>query len=247
MVDVEVVDRRNHRCPTALNKIDFSLNGEAEWRGGIAHGPNNYILSTQLPVENGINRILLRSTTTAGKITLTAKSPNLQPASIEFRSRPFPNADGLSTEMPDENLPSVLARGATPSGESYGTQRRPLDIVRADAGSNQGKAALSFDDDETTAWTSDGPAERAWIRYELGQSARVHQAVLKLSGARTKTYPIKISVDGKGVFAGSSPRNLGYASFSFAPVKGKAVKIELTGKKGSLAIVEAEFYGPVLN
>src|SRR5437870_3578506 len=98
MVDVEVLDRQNQRCPTALNKIDFSLSGEAEWRGGIAHGPGNYILSMSLPVENGINRVLLRSTINAGKITLTAKSPGLQSALFEFSSKPFENADGMSTE-----------------------------------------------------------------------------------------------------------------------------------------------------
>ena len=214
---------------------------------GIVHGPNNYILSKRLPVENGINRVLLRSTTKAGKVTLTAKSPGLQSASIEFSSRPFASADGLSTEMPDENLPLFLDRGATPQGDSYKMQRQSLDVVKATTGSNQGNARKSFDDDETTSWTSEGSAENAWIRYELAQSANIHQVVLKLSGARTKTYPIRISVDGKSVFAGSSPRNLGYATFTFQPTKGKAVKIELTGKKGTLAIVEADLYSPVLD
>ncbi len=45
LVDVEVVDAAGNRCPTALNLIDFSLAGPAEWRGGIAQGPDNYILS----------------------------------------------------------------------------------------------------------------------------------------------------------------------------------------------------------
>jgi beta-galactosidase len=242
MVDVEVVDRQNQRCPTALNQVDFWLRGEAEWRGGIAHGPDNYILSKRLPVENGINRVLIRSTTKAGQVTLTATSPGLQPATVEFSSRPVSNVDGLSTEMPDDNLPSFLDRGPTPGGESYSTKRHSLDIVAATAGSNQNEAKNSFDDDETTAWTSEGPTANAWIRYELAQSASVEQVVLKLAGARTKTYPIRILVDGKDVYAGSSPRNLGYATFTFSPTKGKSVRIESTSKKGALSIVEAELY-----
>ena len=51
LVDVEVVDAVGNRCPTALNMINFSLTGSAaEWRGGIAQGPGNYILSKSLPV-----------------------------------------------------------------------------------------------------------------------------------------------------------------------------------------------------
>ncbi len=33
LVDVEVVDDRGNRCPTALDMINFSLDGPAEWRG----------------------------------------------------------------------------------------------------------------------------------------------------------------------------------------------------------------------
>ena len=72
LVDVEVVDANGNRCPTALNLIKFDLQGPAEWRGGIAVGPDNYILSKELPVECGINRVILRSQPQAGKIVLNA-------------------------------------------------------------------------------------------------------------------------------------------------------------------------------
>jgi hypothetical protein len=72
LITVEVVDAEGNRCPTALNIIDFSLKGPAEWRGGIAQGPGNYILAKSLPVECGVNRVLIRSTAQAGKIILNA-------------------------------------------------------------------------------------------------------------------------------------------------------------------------------
>ena len=53
--------------------LEFELDGAAEWRGGMAQGPDNYILSTQLPVECGVNRVLIRSLTTPGRIKLIAK------------------------------------------------------------------------------------------------------------------------------------------------------------------------------
>ena len=272
LVDVEVVDKDGNRNPIALNTIKFTLSGAAEWRGGIAQGEGNYILSKVLPVENGVNRVLIRSTTKAGKIFLNANAENLQAANIELNSKPFDEQNGLSLELPAENLPVNLSRGATPAGKSYQMIRQPIEIANVSSGSNANEAKMSFDDDETTSWTSDGKPENAWIKYDLKQTAKINQVVLKLVGWRTQSYPLKISVDDKVVYTGNSPRSLGYVTISFAPTLGKSVKIELTGdssnrdafgniveiggtpdtqsaaNKGGktiLGIVEAEIYAPI--
>src|SRR5205814_9160985 len=80
LIDVEVIDAKGQRCPTALNLINFSLSGPAEWRGGIAQGPDNYLLAKSLPVENGLNRVIIRSTPRAGKIVVRAEADGLRPA-----------------------------------------------------------------------------------------------------------------------------------------------------------------------
>ena len=273
MIDVEVVDKDGNRCPTALNLINFSLSGEAEWRGGIAQGENNYILSKNLPVENGVNRVLVRSTTKAGKIILKADSDNLKSATIELNSKPFNSANGLSLAMPNDDLPVNLSRGATPTGESFAMSRQAVEIAAASAGSNSEKAKMSLDDNETTDWTSDGKAETAWIKYDFAQTANVNQVVMKLVGWRTQSYPIQISVDDKVVFSGITPRSLGYVTINFAPTTGKSLKIKLTGNasnrdaygniieiqgapdpqsaagkggaQNTLGIVEAEIYAPI--
>jgi beta-galactosidase len=272
MIDVEVVDKDGNRCPTALNLIDFTLSGEAEWRGGIAQGADNYVLSKSLPVENGVNRVLIRSTRNAGKVVLRATAENLKSAAIELNSKPFQTIGGLSLEMPFDGLPVNLTRGATPVGESFKISRQPVEIVNVTAGSNPEKAKNSFDDNETTDWTSDGKSENAWIKYDSAKTVKINQVVLKLVGWRTQSYPIKISVDEKVVFTGNSPRSLGYVTFTFPPAEGKSVKIELTGNatnrdafgniieitgipdpksaadkggKNILGIVEAEIYAPV--
>jgi beta-galactosidase len=103
MIDVEVVDAQGNRNPIALDVIHFTLAGEGEWRGGIAQGENNYILSKELPVENGVNRVLIRSTPKAGKIYLKADSDNLKSVSIELNTKPFLETNGLSVEMPGTN------------------------------------------------------------------------------------------------------------------------------------------------
>ena len=273
MIDVEVVDKDGNRCPTALNLINFNVSGEAEWRGGLAQGADNYVLSKSLPVENGVNRVLIRSTTKAGKIVLTAASENLKSASIELNSKPFTETNGLSLVLPSDDLPVNLSRGATPAGESFKISRHNVEVADVSAGSNSDRAKNSFDDDETTDWTSDGNAETAWIKYDFAQSENVNQVVLKLVGWRTQSYPIRISVGDKVVFTGNTPRSLGYVTINFPPTPGKSLKIELTGNadnrdafgniveipgtpdaqsaagkgggKSTLGIVEAEIYAPI--
>ena len=71
--------------PTALNMIKFTIDGPAEWRGGMAQGPDNYILSKNLPVENGVNRVLIRSTTTAGMITIKATCCRFKRGNISIK------------------------------------------------------------------------------------------------------------------------------------------------------------------
>ncbi|HEX8071108.1 MAG TPA: DUF4982 domain-containing protein [Pyrinomonadaceae bacterium] len=273
LVDVEVVDAAGRRCPTALNLVNFSLAGPAEWRGGIAQGPDNYILAQTLPVENGVNRVIIRSATRAGKITLNATAEGLRPASVEIVSRPFAAPGGLSAEMPDAGLAPYLERGPTPAASSFTVSRTPVRIARVSAGANADKAAATFDDDETTEWASDGKIGDGWIAYEFDRPARVSEVVVKLTGWRTQSYPVRVLLDDKVVFAGATPRSLGYVTLAFPPVVGRTLKIELTGSasnrdafgniieipgtpdpqsaagkggaKSTLGIVEIEIYEPV--
>jgi len=263
LVDVEVVDAQGNRCPTALNLINFSVSGPAEWRGGIAQGPDNFILAKSLPVEGGINRVIVRSTTQARWIAIRATAPGLRSASVSLLSKP---AEGL----PGAGLPSYVERGPTPPGESFRMTRQPLRIVNAKAGATGEKAALSFDDNEVTSWSNGDDRAKGWIQYELAQPAVVSEVTLKLGGWREKSYPIRITVDGKEVFRGDTPRSLGYVTIPVKPTKGKNVGIELVGSavsrdafgnivelenpanadtgtsaKGSLTIVEVEIYSPM--
>jgi hypothetical protein len=230
LIDVEVVDKNGRRCPTALNMIDFALTGNAEWRGGIAQGPNNYILSKSLPVEGGINRVIVRSTTRSGRISVTATSTGLRSARIILNSKPVKSVAGLSTFSPSVGLPVNVSRGPTPSGESFRIGRRAFEPVSITAGSNSNSARNSIDDIELTDWTSDGKAENAWIGYEFSNPVTVDQVVLKLVGWRTQVYPIKVSVDEKVVFTGTTSRSLGYVTLNLAQTTGKFIKIELAGE-----------------
>lgn len=280
LVDVEVVDAQGRRVPTALNMIDFTLNGPAEWRGGIAQGTahheplnttpgmdgktkeppapylyyDNYILSRQLPVEGGINRVSIRSTTQAGRITLIAHSEGLRDARVSFESSPTPEHDGLSAYDPAANLPVNLTRGPTPQTPSYRVTRVSIPILSATAGANAENAALSYDDNETTSWTNasakpkdidtDGLPIRhappdhtaisaslstAWIEYTLAKPSSPFEMDLKLGSFRVRRYPLRITLDGQTVYSGVTPTSLGYITLPLAAARpGTKLRIELT-------------------
>jgi beta-galactosidase len=228
LVQVEVVDAAGRRCPTALNNIDFDLTGPAEWRGGIAQGrSDNFILSKSLPVECGVNRVLVRSTREAGAIKLTASSAGLKSAALELKSKPITVKDGLATLFPSDPLRPSLKRGPTPAGPSFQVTRITVPIASADAGTNVDEVRYSFDDNEETSWSNDRRLGTAWVRYEFAREARPTEVVIKLTGWRQRSYPLRITVDGEEVYRGATPRSLGYVTLPLKPVTGKNLKIEL--------------------
>ncbi len=272
LIEVEVVDKDGLRCPTNNAMIEFSLSGNATWLGGIAQGPDNYILSKNLPVENGINRVMVQSTTKSGTITVRAKSKGLKEVKIVLNTHVVSVENGLSKQLPGADLPSNVQRGPTPETASYTIKRNPVFISNATAVSNSDAVYKSFDDNELTEWTNDGKISTGRITYTLSKPSIVNQCVVKFTGWRTKSYPIRILADGKEVFKGNTAQSLGYITLDLIPVLAKEISIELTGvnsekdafdkivevdptkeldlfkdktaaeAKGQLRIVEIEFY-----
>ncbi|WP_281637887.1 glycoside hydrolase family 2 protein [Flavobacterium marginilacus] len=271
LVQVEVVDANGSRCPTALNMIDFDVQGQGTFVGGIAQGPDNYIGSKSIPVECGVNRIMLRAGEKQGEIKIKAISKDLKSAELIIKTIAAENGK-LTTVMPSNKLPSYLKKGPTPQTPSFKVSRTPIRIISAKTSSNESDAVKSYDDDELTQWSNTKDASPV-IEYELEREAQINQVVLKLAGWRSKKYPLRIFVDGKEIFNGVTPTSLGYVTLDCKPVFGKKVKIELsasaensseinlveiTGKvdaaglkpeqksNGELPIVEVEFYEPIL-
>jgi beta-galactosidase len=114
LVDVEVVDEKGERCPTFQQRVDFDFEGPGVWRGGYNSGKTNSINNRFLDVECGINRVAIRSTRTAGTMTLAARCGNLKPASITLTSQSVPVENGFIQERPP--IPT-LAKLTQPSVE----------------------------------------------------------------------------------------------------------------------------------
>ena len=229
LVEAEVVDAKGRLCPTALNMITYTMDGVGEWRGGMAMGPDNYILSRSFPVEGGVNRFMIRSTTQAGSINVQANAEGLKGAEIKLVTIPFYSNNGLAAKLPSAGLPSSLDRGPTPSTPSYTITRTPINIIKATAGANADSAFASYDDNERTDWVNDGKLNTAWIAYELERAATISEITIKLNNFRTRRYPLLVTVDGKEVFNGSTETNLGYYTLHCKPAKGTKVKIQLLG------------------
>ena len=272
LVQVETTDEQGRRCPIAFNEVEFELDGPAVWRGGMAKGPDNYILSKTLPVELGVNRVLLRSTLEPGAVRLTARSEGLKSAVIELQTQPITQVGGLSPQVPGDDLPARLDRGPTPAESTLRIVRRSLPIAEAVAGSNQDQAPFAMDDNEATGWRSRGDVQDGWIRFDLAETQSIHQVAMKVGRHRTTSYPIRIAVDGREVWSGSVGRTLTYDTVDFEPTEGRSVMIMLAGVthvedafgeivevtglrdqadgrggQGRLDLIEVDIYGPVKN
>jgi beta-galactosidase len=63
--------------------------------------PNQGIFKDNLRTDAGINRVLVRSTRTAGTFTITVSRAGLPDATVTLTSQPFPvAASGLATVWP---------------------------------------------------------------------------------------------------------------------------------------------------
>ena len=251
LVQVEVVDKQGRRCPLDDRLVNFQLWGEASWIGGIGTRDNkayqhddtnrdkslldaankknvsdNYVGLMSLPVECGVNRVLLRTTTTAGEIGLAVQAEGVKPAYLSLQSRQAAPANVL----PALTLQPSLARGETPATPSYEDLFVSVGIKGIKAGSNQQDAQRSCDDNELTEWKSDGERQSAWVTYQLERKAAISEVTLKLTGWRQKCYPLEVYAGKQKVWEGVTPATLGYVHLSIAkPVAAKELTIRMVG------------------
>ena len=240
LIQVEVVDKDGQRCPLDNRYVHWTLDGEGEWRGGIGKSPDgdNYILARCLPVEAGVGRVLVRSTTTPGTIRLVARAKGMEDASIAWTTSAVGRQPvaGLSDYIASDRLQPLLLRGETPSTPSYTDKKLTHVITGATAGANASSVGNCWDDNELSEWKNDGRLSTAWVTYELAEAAAVDEISIKLTGWRKRSYPLEVyAVTDDGVrhlvWKGDTEKSLGYVSLSIdRPVKARRYTIRQTGK-----------------
>ena len=229
LLTFEVVDKEGRRCPLDNRNVTFRLEGPAEWRGGLAKGDGNCVLSTTLPVECGVNRAIIRSLTEAGTVRIIAQAEGLAPQTIEWKSKPVKVSNGLSTEHQRDILPSYLGRGETPSTPSYTDLKRTIAVKNVTAGCNNETAHYSIDDNEETEWKNDGSSRTSWMTYEFSSPQRLDEVSIKFTGWRRRSYPIEIFADTTLVWEGKTDMSLGYVHLWVKPTVASKVTIRLKG------------------
>lgn len=244
IAEVEAVDAMGNRHPLAHDLIHFSLMGEGEYLGGlsgvvsdaeraynkasqaqgfegiVAEGGNstdtNGILSPDLMLEAGVIRVLVRSTTKAGSLTLTAtpvgtpgQASSLEPQSLSIQTTPCPVANGFYVEPAPKFTPIAanrslcrplnLSRGRTPSTPSYVATLKAVPIRNLEAACNQDKLHYLTDGIENgptntlhSKWSSDGLLDNAWLKINLVRPAALAQIDLRVDGFRTTSYPLQV-------------------------------------------------------
>ncbi len=251
LFEVEVVDKNGIRCPLANNLVSFNYWGEGQWIGGIGSRNNkdmqrpdenrpaglldaaatknvsdNYVGSMVLPVECGVNRVLMRSTTNAGEIHLSAYAQGLKSAYLDVKTSPIETENYL----PQLSLKCRLDRGETPLTPSYTEKARSIDIISAKSGYDSEHAANSYDDNELSEWKNDGRLSTAWITYRLAKKAVVDDICIKLTGWRLRSYPLEIYAGKKLIWSGETSRSLGYIHLKpTQAVKTNEITIRLKG------------------
>jgi beta-galactosidase len=156
LIDVEAIDANGVRCPTVEQRADFETTGPAVWRGGYNSGKINSTNNLFLDLEAGLNRVAVRATRTAGKITVKVKSAGLRDASVTIESRAFAAEGGYSTVAPV--APPVKLSAVAPAHAIFAST--------APAVKSPGKAATSLGKFIKT-FNYTGP-EAAIVHVEIG-------------------------------------------------------------------------------
>ncbi len=231
LFQVEAVDRQGRRCPLDNRMVHFEFWGEGKWIGGIGTRNNeamqrpddnrpsglldaaatknisdNYVGAMHLPLECGVNRVLVRSTTHPGEIRFAASAAGVKPA----YSVVMTHAVDTEKSLPHLTLKGRLDRGMTPSAPSYQEQAREVEIVSAEAGCDTDHAANSFDDNELSEWKNDGRLSTAWVTYRLARKTVIDDICLKLTGWRLRSYPLEVYAGKQLIWSGETERSLGY-------------------------------------
>ena len=251
LFEVEILDKQGRRCPLDDRMIHFELWGEGKWIGGIGTRNNkemqrpddnrpdglldaaatknvsdNYVGAMNLPVECGVNRVLVRSTVNAGNINISAYAEGVKPAYITVKT----NAVDADNYLPQFTLEGRLDRGETPLTPSYTEKAKEVKIISAKTGYDSDNAARSFDDNELSEWKNDGRLSTAWIKYRLEKKTVIDDICLKLTGWRLRSYPLEIYAGKTLIWSGETERSLGYIHLKpTKQVKTNEITIRLKG------------------
>ena len=275
IAQVEAVDANGHRHPLAHDMVTFSVSGEGTYLGGVsgvvseeerarnaaaqagAEGAiaikeghstdNNGVGSTQLMLEGGVIRVLVRSTTTPGEVMLKASAAGYDDVALTATTVAAPVKDGFYVDNGmnpveadwSKMLPSYLKRGETPATPSFTQHLVTVPIKHIEAPVNQEDVVKMYDDNEATdtkmygeasKWSSDGMLENAWFVVTLWRPAAIKQIALRMNDFRSSSYPLQVYANGTLIWQGYTNKALGCSYLNIDnPVVSDKYEIRMIG------------------
>ncbi|MCE5185904.1 MAG: discoidin domain-containing protein [Planctomycetaceae bacterium] len=207
-------------------------------------------------LSGNVGRLYVNGTAAATNSAMTINPSDFQP-SVNFIGKSQFSADPLFDGMLDDvviadhalsdNAIALLAADNQPK-RFIGT---PLPIVAATAGAEEtGNPAInSYDLHRATRWANDNTVPNAWIRYDLGAVRQIDRLKIRFNNGASRTYPIRIDIDGVQVFSGNTTLTSGYWEIAFAPVNGRYMTITMTGNNSAgtawFSIWETQIWAPL--
>jgi len=130
--------------------------------------------------------------------------------------------DGLCKEFPDAGFAIQSPSRRNTRNPFFHTITKHGRYCFSQIRANEDKAGLSFDDNELSEWTNDGHASTGWITYQLERNALISEICLKLTGWRSRSYPLEIFVNDTSVWEGNTSQSLGYVTIPVKPARGNS-------------------------
>ncbi len=131
--DVSICDKDGNICPTAYNKINFSLTGDGVFLGGYNSGTydkTSVIHKNHCFAECGTNRVFVRSRLFGKSFTLCAESDGLESCSCSMDLTELSLKNGMSDTPQASYLPNTFTteEEILPTDEFYLSSSHEKDI-----------------------------------------------------------------------------------------------------------------------
>lgn len=235
--------------------ITTSGNGSGEQQINTSELTVGQWMHVAVTLNGNVGTIYVNGTPQATNASMTINPSDFQPSKNYIGKSQWP--DPLFNGMMDDVVIADYALTADQIAELMATTQpaqfvnAPLNIVGCAAGSQESgnPAVNSYDRIRGTRWANDGTVANAWVKYDLGAVSEINRIKLRFNNSASRTYPIRIEVDGVQVFNGNTSMTSGYWQTSFTPTRGRYVTITMTGNNsagsGWFSIWETQIWSPL--
>ncbi len=235
--------------------ITTSGGGGNEQKIETAQLTANQWVHVAVTLNGNTGALYVNGTPRATSSSITLNPSDFNPA-INYIGDSQWSADPLFNGMIDDIIIADYALTSAQINELINSDQparfinAPLNLAAVSAGSAQsGNPAFNAcDRNLNTRWANDGAIANSWIKYDLGSSQKISRVQLALYNGASRTYPLRIEIDGVPVFSGNSYTSTGFWETSFAPTTGRYVTITMTGNNSSgsawFSILDSRIWPP---